>query len=64
MKQLIITFLAATISFSSVQAQYANDKIKAGQDAPDLAFPTPKGDTIKLSDIYKNRYVLIDFWAS
>jgi len=64
MKQLVITFLAATLSLSTVQAQYANDKIKAGQEAPDLAFPTPKGDTIKLSDIYKNRYVLIDFWAS
>lgn len=64
MKQLVTTLLVLTLGLANAQAQYANDKIKAGQAAPDLAFPTPKGDTIKLSDIYKNRYVLIDFWAS
>ena len=64
MKQLVTTLFIFLLCMTTVQAQYANDKIKAGQEAPELAFPTPAGDTIKLSDIYKNRYVLIDFWAS
>jgi thiol-disulfide isomerase/thioredoxin len=35
-----------------------------GQKAPELAFPNPEGKTLKLSEINKGRYVLIDFWAS
>ncbi len=64
MRQLVTTIFAFALCLGPAQAQYANETIKPGQQAPELAFPTPKGDTIKLSDIYKNRYVLIDFWAS
>ena len=34
-----------------------------GATAPEIALPTPEGDTKKLSDL-RGQYVLIDFWAS
>ena len=48
----------------SATAQYENTKIQVGQKAPELAYPNPDGKTIKLSELNKGRYVLIDFWAS
>lgn len=50
--------------FISVNAQYANEYIKIGQKAPELAFPNPDGKVLKLSEINKGSYVLLDFWAS
>lgn len=36
-----------------------------GQQYTDLAMPNPKGKTIRVSDyVKKNKYTLIDFWAS
>ena len=36
-----------------------------GQTYTDLAMPNPKGKTIRVSDyVKKNKYTLIDFWAS
>ena len=64
MKQLITTvLLMSAISFGA-KAQYSNETIKIGQQAPDLSFPSPKGETYKLSEINKGRVVLLDFWAS
>ena len=34
-----------------------------GAVAPEIALPSPKGDTIKLSST-RGKYVLLDFWAS
>ena len=34
-----------------------------GSAAPEIALPTPEGDTLRLSDL-KGKYVLVDFWAS
>ena len=34
-----------------------------GQKAPELSFPSPNGDIVKLSSL-KGKVVLIDFWAS
>jgi len=62
MKKLL-TALLFTCSVYNLHAQ-TNDKIKIGQQAPDLAFPNPTGETIKLSEINKHRIVLLDFWAS
>ena len=36
---------------------------KVGDMAPELAFKSPEGKEIKLSDL-KGKIVLIDFWAS
>lgn len=41
----------------------AQEHISAGNPAPEIALPSPKGDTLKLSDL-KGKVVLIDFWAS
>ena len=38
-------------------------KLAIGAQAPEIALPSPEGDTIKLSSL-KGNYVLIDFWAA
>jgi thiol-disulfide isomerase/thioredoxin len=55
--------LACSIYIAHAQAP-PNEKIKVGQQAPDLAFANPAGETLKLSEINKGRLVLLDFWAS
>ena len=52
------------VASTSTAQQYANDFIKIGQKAPELAFANPEGKVIKLSEINKGHYVLLDFWAS
>lgn len=63
MNKLIILF-AITFFSINVNAQYQNTKIEVGQKAPELAYENPQGKVIKLSDINKQRVILIDFWAS
>lgn len=38
-------------------------KLAEGNEAPEIALPTPEGQELKLSDL-RGKYVLIDFWAS
>ncbi len=45
------------------QQQAPQEKIHAGMVAPELNFPSPKGNNIALSSL-KGKVVLIDFWAS
>ena len=41
------------------------EKTAVGQKFTDFEMPTPDGKTLKLSDVIaKNKYTLIDFWAS
>jgi thiol-disulfide isomerase/thioredoxin len=73
MKKALFTLLigsallwsASLPTFSSERpggdAQMAS--IEVGDQAPELAFPNPNGDIIKLSDL-RGKIVLIDFWAS
>ena len=62
-KSLIL--LALVLSYCvAANAQYTNEFIKIGQKAPELAFSNPEGKIMKLSEINKGHYVLIDFWAS
>jgi len=53
-----------------IQMREQQNKIKLqrmisemGAKAQEIALPSPKGDTIRLSSI-KGKYVLVDFWAS
>jgi hypothetical protein len=64
MKKLAILLCAFTLCSFMANAQYENTTIKAGQAAPELAFPNTDGKIIKLSEVAKGRIVLIDFWAS
>ncbi len=40
-----------------------NKNLGIGKIAPDIALPTPDGDTVRLSSL-RGEYVLLDFWAS
>lgn len=64
MKKLTSTLFMVAVCMVTAIAQHQNNTIKVGDMAPDIAYPTPNGDTISLSEINKKRYVLIDFWAS
>ncbi len=64
MKKTLMLFALVLGFFFSASAQNENNFIKIGQKAPELAFQTPEGKTIKLSEINKGHYVLLDFWAS
>jgi len=66
MKKIFFLLFILTISAfaaEQIQAQQAVKGIRLGGLAPDLSFPSPKGDTISLSDL-RGHYVLLDFWAS
>lgn len=57
----IILFCTTTLSADFLHAQSRG--IKLGAPAPEIAFPSPEGKVIKLSEL-KGNYVLLDFWAS
>lgn len=59
---LLATILLGTYSITS--AQYQNNKIKVGEDAPELAFKNPEGKVISLQETAKKSVVILDFWAS
>lgn len=54
----------ALMMSTSVMAQYENQKIKVGQQAPELSYASPEGMTYSLTKESKGRYILLDFWAS
>lgn len=59
-----ILFLSLALIFAaSINAQEAKVGLNIGDKAPELAFSSPNGDVLKLSDL-KGKVVLIDFWAS
>ncbi|MEI8280198.1 MAG: TlpA disulfide reductase family protein [Bacteroidota bacterium] len=64
MKKIFATLLLATSFTIAAHAQYSNETIQLGQSAPDLSFPSPKGEILKISEVNKGRVVLLDFWAS
>ncbi len=64
MKKLLTTLALSLGILATVNAQYTNDFIKIGQKAPELSAADPNGKALKLSEINKGNYVIIDFWAS
>ena len=64
MKKIVMLLAVALSMGGVVNAQYENQFIKIGQKAPDLAYENTEGKVIKLSEINKGRFVLLDFWAS
>jgi thiol-disulfide isomerase/thioredoxin len=43
--------------------EISRKRFETGSEAPEIALPSPEGDTITLSSL-KGKYVLLDFWAS
>jgi thiol-disulfide isomerase/thioredoxin len=54
---------ADTVSAPEKDTQSGNVGLNIGDIAPDLAFESPDGKTLKLSSL-RGKVVLIDFWAS
>lgn len=52
-----------TLPSDSLDAKYATQMLPAGSIIPELALPTPEGDTLRLSD-FRGQWVVMDFWAS
>ncbi len=64
MKRIVTLVVAAVLlGCIGLSAQDMSDVIKAGKKAPAFKLPTPDGKLVSLSD-FKDRYVVIDFWAS
>jgi thiol-disulfide isomerase/thioredoxin len=59
-----IMIVALLMGFFLKSSAQNNDFIKLGQQAPNLAFPNPNGEILKLSELNKGRFILLDFWAS
>lgn len=64
MKKIISICLLGAMTAFTAAAQYKNNTIKVGQEAPELSYPSPDGKALSLKEINKGRYVLLDFWAS
>jgi thiol-disulfide isomerase/thioredoxin len=69
MKKSVILFsallMAITIfSFTRVEKGNAQVGLNIGNKAPELSYSSPTGEVISLSSVNRDRYVLIDFWAS
>ena len=63
MKKIAATLSLALCTIFAANAQ-ENTKMNIGQKAPDLAYNSPQGKPVKLSEVNKGRVVLLDFWAS
>lgn len=61
MKKLLLLTLCFFFVASTMVAQEVG--LNVGDKAPELAFTSPDGKILKLSDL-KGKVVLIDFWAS
>jgi len=60
----LLLFLIAVLICGQLSAQDSPQiGINVGQIAPEIALPTPEGDTVKLSSL-RGQLVLIDFWAA
>jgi thiol-disulfide isomerase/thioredoxin len=64
MKKLLVALLLCCGMTTVLKAQYENTTITVGGKAPELKFDNPEGKTLELSKIYKDKLVLLDFWAS
>jgi thiol-disulfide isomerase/thioredoxin len=60
-KNLVLFLTVSMLIF--VCAFTPPNRISIGMKAPELAYPRPNGDTLKLSSLQGN-LVLLDFWAS
>jgi thiol-disulfide isomerase/thioredoxin len=64
MKKIIAGLAMMLATLPAFAQDYSNKTIELGKAAPELEFPNPAGENLKLSDITKDRVVLLDFWAS
>ena len=62
LNKTLILILISVFSFG-FYIQKPTERVGIGNKAPELAFTSPEGKTLKLSQL-KGKIVLIDFWAS
>ena len=60
----ILAGLVLAFTTLTANAQYGNTTIKVGMQAPEIEMKGVDDQPVKLSDMYKKRVVLVDFWAS
>jgi peroxiredoxin len=61
--RVIAVILTIVLSCTILPVLAYQDTLQIGDKAPDIALPSPKGDTISLSS-FAGKLVLIDFWAN
>ncbi|HTO14996.1 MAG TPA: TlpA disulfide reductase family protein [Edaphocola sp.] len=62
-KKVFLSLLLLGFLFPAI-AQYKNETITIGTIVPELKFKNPNGKEMSLKKANKDRYILIDFWAS
>ncbi len=64
MKKIIAGLALLLATAPAIAQEYSNKVIQIGQTLPEFEASNPAGEAVKLSDMYKDRVVLLDFWAS
>lgn len=64
MKSIITALALLLVALPAMAQDYSNQKIKVGQQAPEIQEENPQGQMLKLSELNKDRIVYLDFWAS
>lgn len=61
----VIVLVLAVVTYAyTARDRYRQAAVLAGAEAPDFAFPSLKGEEMRLSDYYDDHVVLVNIWAT
>jgi len=61
----VIVFVLAVVGYAyTARDRYRESAVLAGSQAPDFAYPSLKGEEMRLSDYYDDHVVLVNIWAT